>query len=171
MNIVLKILIAGGLIVVSGGRAEAQARLARLDAGVQAADTAALSARVDAAVQAYRQGRVSEARRTLEVLARAQEEAGVLPGVALWQLAEAHAAAGDSARTAATLDRLARVAQEHGNPVLQAQALFEATVIYQQLGLRERAHERYARMLPLLRSPYMPAELRQSLRARMVPGR
>lgn len=169
MKIALKVLIAGGVIVVSGGRAEAQARLAALEAPAPApADTAALAARVRAAVQVYQGGRITEARRALEAAARAQEEAGVLPGTALWQLAEAHFAAGDGLRAAATLDRLAQAAEGHGDPVLQARALFEATVHYQQAGLHDRAADRYARMLPLLRSPYMPAELRRSLRARIV---
>lgn len=171
MKIVLKTLIAGGLIVVSGGRAEAQTRLASLEMAAPAADTAALSERVDVAVRAYREGRVNEARRELETLARAQEEAGVLPGVALWQLAEAHAGSGDRLRAAATLDRLARAAELHGDPVTQARALFEATIYYQQAGLRDRARDRYDRMLPLLRSPYMPTELRQSLQARIVARR
>ena len=171
MKIVLQTLIVGGLVVVSGGRAEAQARLASLEMAAPAADTVALTERVEVAVRAYRAGRVIEARRELEALARAQEEAGMLPGAALWQLAEAYSATGDRLRAAATLDRLARAAEMHGDPVTQARALFEATIYYQQAGFRERARERYTRMLPLLRSPYMPAELRQSLRARIVARR
>jgi tetratricopeptide (TPR) repeat protein len=171
MKIVLKVLIAGGVIVVSGGRAEAQARLASLEVVAPAADTAALAARVDEALRTFREGRLQQARRELEVLARAQEEAGMLPGAALWQLAEAYSATGDRLRAAATLDRLARAAELHGDPVLQARALFESTIYYQQAGVRDRAHERYTRLLPLLRSPYMPAEVRQSLRARIVTRR
>lgn len=169
MKIVLTVLMAAGLIVTSGGRAQAQARLASLEAPAAArGDSTALSARVREAVATFHAGRMDQARRELDAAARAQEAAGVLPDTALWLLAEAELASGENVRAAATLDRLARLAELHGDPVMQARALFEAAVQYQQARLGDRARERYERMRPLLGSPYMPVKLSESLQARVV---
>lgn len=68
-------------------------------------------------------------------------------------------------RAAELLDELAETA---GDPVTQVQALLEAAVLYQQMRSPLESQGRVDRLIPLLDSPYLPAEKRAALRARMT---
>lgn len=147
-------------ILVSGGSAAAQTRLASVDGAYPGVE------RVGPARARLAAGDLNGARRQLVMAAREARVSGAYAGAALWLLADLEWS-DRPARAAATLDELAESAAAHGDLVLQAQALLEGAVLYQKLGDPARARARVDQLIPLLQSSYLPGDVRDAIRARM----
>lgn len=156
-------------VLVSGGGAAAQvpARLAMsVERGAEEDSTRA-TGRMERARGHLASGAFQAARRELARELRDARGAGAYPREALWMLVNLEHLTHPE-RTAELLDELAASAERHGDPVTQAQALLEAAVLYQQMRDPRQARGRVDRLLPLLESPFLSAEKRAALRARMT---
>lgn len=131
-------------------------------------DSLALEARLAEARRLFVEHRLGEARRTYAAVAEAQEGMGQLPEEALWQLAAVFHAERRPRRAAAALSRLAEAAELHGDPVVQARALLEAAVLFHRAGDAAPALACIRRLDPLLSSPYLPDEVRDDVRRRII---
>ncbi len=125
---------------------------------------------LDRAHQLRVESRFSQARRAYNDIIKLQQSHNILPGEAMWGLAELYYSRKDLRNAAATLDQLADEAQQYGDPVLQARALVEAAIFYQQLGDQEKALTRFERLKPLLSSPFLPEATRTKIEARISRG-
>ena len=164
---VAALLVAGCL--VSGGRAAAQVpmRLAMSAERGTPEDSTRDAGRMERIRGHLASGAVQAARRELARELRDARSAGAYPREALWLLVSLeHPTRPD--RTVELLDELAESAEKHGDPVTQAQELLEAAVLYQEMRDPQQARRRVERLLPLLHSPFLPAEKRAALRARMT---
>jgi len=122
--------------------------------------------RMDAAEALLTEGRWRDARRAYRQIADRQAEAGEFPGHALWQVAEIENAHGSVLRAARQLDRIARHAEQIGQPTMQVRALAEAVDLYRQVGRNDLALQRYTRVEALLTSPDVGDSARQMVTAR-----
>lgn len=162
-----------GIVVLAavlawGGSAAAQVpmRLAMSAESVEE-DSTRESGRVERARGHLASGAVQAARRELARELRDARGAGAYPREALWLLVNLEHPTRPH-RAAELLDELAESAETHGDPVTQAQALLEAAVLYQQMRDPLESRRRVDRLIPLLDSPYLSAEKRAALRARMT---
>lgn len=124
----------------------------------------ALMARADRLVA---EGRVAAARPLYRQAADLQLQASVLPSKALRTLANAFFFAGQDARAAAVLEELARHAARYGDLAGQAEAQVDAAWLYARLGDAPNAWRHVEDVALLLRSPYMPDEVRRRLAWRL----
>ena len=164
--------IAAGLVGVLGcaGSAAAQGtvRLAMEGGAHTASDSVKAATRLGWARAHMMRGDFDGARRELARSIREARAAGSHAGPALWELANVvHVS--EPVRAAELLDEAAAEAETHGDPVAQARALLAAAVLYQQAGRTEEARARVERLRPMLRSPYLPEELRAELRRSVRP--
>jgi hypothetical protein len=105
------------------------------------------------------EGRFAEARSEYHKAVEMQRAAGEVPARAMWRLAQLHYGEANGREAATVLVALAREAGAAGDPVLEARAILEATLLYAELGMRSDA-ERGARRLRQLRSSgELPSEL------------
>jgi len=111
--------------------------------------------RLDAAVRVYRE------------VVTVQDSMGELPVLALQRIATIQLSEGQTGAAATTMDRLAERAEWLGYPEIQARALIESAVLYQQLGARHAARERVRRLEPLLGSPHLDADTSNRIRSRL----
>lgn len=111
-------------------------------------------------------GEVRSARRAAEAVVREGRD-GLASVEALLFLAQMDHADGRRMRAADALDRAAVEAAKHGDPVAQTRALLDAATIYVSEGQMARAAARVEQLRPLLRSPYLPAELRAEAEGRL----
>ena len=91
---------------------------------------------------------------------------GFWPGT-LWLLAQLDNADGRLLRAASYVDRIAEVAADYGDPVLQSRALLEVTALYAGARAHQAAADRLERLRPLLDSPHLSAEFRAEAQARL----
>lgn len=158
-------------MLACGGKADAQetVRLAMSGAARPAADSAKAATRLVWARELMVRGDFNGARRELGRAVRDARASGSYAGPALWEMANIeHLNA--PLRAAEILDQAAIEAETYGDPVAQARALLAAAVLYQQADRPGEARARVDRLRPMLRSPYLPEELRKEL-LRSVPPR
>ena len=142
-----------------------------------AASTAASTSAYDPAVVRVRlaradewslQGRSYAARKEYRAVAEMQRANNVLPTEALWRLASEHNIDRAWKQTAAVLHELANDAERFGNPQVQAQALLEATILYDKAGMPQEAHVCATRVNLLMASPHISEEFRQEVQRRII---
>jgi tetratricopeptide (TPR) repeat protein len=129
-------------------------------------DTAATDARLERANQLYARGRITQARKEYLSVAKRLDAEHRFAKLALWRAAELYFVEGDSLRAARTLDQVAEKAAAFGDPITQAQALLEAGILYEQLGLDGRAADRRQRLDAVLTSPVLPDSVRVAINMR-----
>ena len=123
-------------------------------------------ARADGLVQ---RGRIAQASREYIKVAKMQRAQNVLPSEALWKLAELHNTYERSPeRTANVLVALAADAQRFGDPQTEAKALLEATILYNEAYLPEKARDCASRLDVLLTSPLVSDEVRREAQSRII---
>ena len=110
--------------------------------------------------------RFAAARREYLEAAKKLEAGRHMPCHALWKAAETYYAEGNLARAASTLDLVAQKASAFGHPDMQANALFESAILYEQVGAPSQAVTRLQRLDAVLTSPYLPADVRAAIAAR-----
>ena len=110
--------------------------------------------------------RFSAARREYIEAARKLEAGRHMPCHALWKAAEMYYAEGNLSRAASMLDMVAQKAAAFGHPDMQANALFESAILYEQWGAPSQAVSRLERLDALLTSPVIPDDVRSSIAAR-----
>lgn len=107
---------------------------------------------------------VVEYRRAVRI-ARAE---GHLPSLTLWHLASAHFYGGDPRRAAQVLDELRTDAAGFGDLAVEAVALYNAAWLSGTAGRGGDVGTKVAELEKLLRSPYMPEDVRTFLAARLA---
>jgi hypothetical protein len=110
--------------------------------------------------------RFADARREYLAAAKKLEAAGAMPCRALWQAAEMYYVEGNTRAAATTLDLVAEKAAAFGHPTMQAKALLEAAILYEQSGAASQATTRLTRLDAVLTSPFVPDSLRSEITAR-----
>lgn len=125
----------------------------------------ALVTRGDALTGARRYSAAEREYRRATVIARQQ---GHLPSYTLWHLACALYYKGELQRAATVLDQLTTEAERSGDLAVEALALFNSAWLNGRSGSGTQAATRVARVRTLLRSPYMPSELRDMLVAKLA---
>ena len=128
-------------------------------------DTAA-SLNLDRAESLHGRMRFADARREYLAAAKKLEAAGAMPCEALWQAAEMYHAEGNVRGAARTLDLVAEKAAVFGHPSMQAKALLEAAILYEQSGAAWQASTRLTRLDAVLTSPFVTDSLRSEIAAR-----
>lgn len=165
-------LYALGLATLLAVPAHAQSRAASaVGVPVMVASRPADAARMDVAAALANKGHFRKAAAAYHAAAEEQLRHGELPELAYWQEASMYFAIRDNARAAVALDALARHAGEYGNPPVQVRAMLYAAVLHAQAGNARRASELADDLHTLRNSPYLDAELRSELDARLGPGR
>jgi tetratricopeptide (TPR) repeat protein len=112
-------------------------------------------------------GQFDEAREEYAHAAEIMRAEGVLPTDPLWQIAQIHFARQNHRGAAEVLSQLAREAEVMGDPVVQARALLEASVLYHYAGMTEAMLRSARRLQQLKASPYLPDELRAAIDSRV----
>jgi hypothetical protein len=110
--------------------------------------------------------RFASARREYMAAAKQLESSGMMPCEALWQAAEMYYAEGNVRAAAGTLDLVAAKAAAFGHPTMQAKALLEAAILYEQSGAASQAVTRLTRLDAVLTSPFVPDSVRSQIAAR-----
>jgi hypothetical protein len=110
--------------------------------------------------------RFADARREYVAAAKKLEAAGAMPCHALWQAAEMYYAEGNTRAAATMLDLVAEKAAIFGHPTMQAKALLEAAILFEEAGAKSQAATRLTRLDAVLTSPFMPDSLRSQIAAR-----
>lgn len=160
-----------GLAILLAAPMHAQAHSPRAIAGasvVPAVDVAASG--VTAMERAESLALAGNYRKAARVYRAAADEAlreGLLPEAALWQEAAMHFALSDCSRAALALDRLAALASDFGNPVVEARAKLNAAVLYAQAGEAGRAMKLAADLRVLRNSPFLGDDLRADIDMRL----
>ena len=131
-------------------------------------DRARIKSTMDRANTLAQANRIVEAEELYWSVVVEQRRAGEYPGEALRQLAKLYFLAGSSYATANLLSELAESASEFGDPQEQLRALFEAALLYQQLGRGDRVAQCVERLLPLLKSPAIPDSVRLEIASRVL---
>lgn len=116
-------------------------------------------------------GRMAQARREFLAAARLMRGAGVLPTRELLDAATIALVEERPRLAAEVMDTLAANAAALGQPLVQAQALLEATSQYAAAGQNDLATERYAVLRALLASPHIPDSFRAEVDARILVQR
>ena len=130
---------------------------------------AAASTRLARADELVQRGRIAQASREYIKVAKMQRAQNVLPSEALWKLADLYNTYEQSPeRTANVLVALAADAERLGDPQIEAKALLEATILYNKVGMPQKAHDCASRLDALLTSPRVSDELRQEAQQRIV---
>ena len=145
-------------------------------AGAQRADVVATSAggigdtaaslSLNRAQSLHGRMRFAHARREYISAAKKLEAAGAMPCEALWQAAEMYHAEGNMRGAARTLDLVAEKAAAFGHPSMQAKALLEAAILYEQSGAAWQASTRLTRLDAVLTSPHVPDSVRSEIAKR-----
>lgn len=128
-------------------------------------DTAA-SFNLNRAQSLHERMRFADARREYLAAAKKLEASGAMPCQALWQAAEMYYAEGNVRAAASTLDMVAEKAAVFGHPTMQAKALLEAAILYEQSGGSSQAVSRLQRLDAVLTSPFVPDSVRTGIAAR-----
>lgn len=158
-----------GLAVLLAVPAHAQAP-ARAFVGTAVGEAAVAASSVktmDRAQQFARAGDYRKAARAYRAAAEEQLRSGELPEMALWQEAGMYFAMEDNARAAASLDRLAGLAADYGNPVVEARAMLHAALLHARAGNADRALALASELRTLRRSPFIGDDLRAEIDQRL----
>ena len=131
-------------------------------------DPAVVRARLDKASDLLLEGQISAARKEYAQIIELQRSHHVLPAEAMWQLAGLYNSERSWKRTASILNELADDAERYGNPQVQAQALLEATILYNKARMPQEALTCAKRLDDLMASPHVTDELRQEVQQRIV---
>lgn len=140
--------------------------------GIPASDselTAAVQARVARGDVLTGMRRFAAAQREYRGAAELARRQGHLPSFTLWHLASAYYYQGDHQRAAAVLEQLAAEAARCGDLAVEALALYNAAWLNGEGGRGRTAATQVADLTLLLRSPYMPAAVRDHLNGRLAP--
>ena len=133
--------------------------------------TAAVQARVSRGDMLTGIQRFAEAQREYLRAAEIARQQGHLPSFTLWHLAGAYYYQGDPRRAADVMQQLSSEAAQWGDLSVQALALFNSAWLNGQGGRGQLAATQLAALTKLLRSPYMPTDLRDHLTAKLAfPG-
>ena len=143
-------------VVIRNGIAASDSELTPQVAGIVAHGDALTGARRYAAAE-------QEYRRAAEIVRRQ----GHIPSFTLWHLACALYYEGNPQRAAAVLDELSADAQQSGDLAVEALAMFNSAWLSGQAGSGRVAAAKLDGVRKLLRSPYMPASIRDQLSARL----
>ncbi|MBA2572372.1 MAG: hypothetical protein H0V06_04975 [Gemmatimonadetes bacterium] len=130
-------------------------------------DAAAARARIAHADELSLSGHLTAARREYAAVAELQRSHNVLSAEAMWKLAELYHSERSAQRTAATLHELAMDAERFGDPELQAKALLEATILYNNARMSEKSISCAKRLDLLMASPHISDELRAAVGSRI----
>jgi len=95
---------------------------------------------------------------------------GHLPSLTMWHLASAHFYGGDPRRAAQVLDELRIEAAGFGDLAVEAVALYNAAWLSGKAGRGREAGSKVAQLEKLLRSPYMPDDVRTFVAGRLSTG-
>ena len=131
-------------------------------------DAAAVKARLAKASDLLLEGQISAAKKEYADIIELQRSHNVLPTEAMWQLAGLYNSERSWKRTATILNELAEDAERYGNPQVQAQALLEATILYNKARMPQEALSCAKRLDSLMASPFVTEELRQEVQRRIV---
>lgn len=137
-------------------------------APVVARDSLRIAAALARAERYATAGRIADARREYRDAIDEQAAAGESTAQTHWLLATAYYAEGRDLSAARALDDAARAAAEFGDPAMELRATFEAAVLYARQRMPDLVAARVDRTRRLLKSPAVPAELRESIARRMV---
>jgi hypothetical protein len=130
------------------GSSMTMSEVARLDNMVAAAD------------EMFAAGRLPGARRMLKNVAAEQSGGGLYPAATLRRLANVEYALNRESAAAATLEELAATAHKFNDPGTELTALVDASLLYLDLGRRDKQRELVTAIRPLLQSPSIPVETR-----------
>lgn len=164
--------IASSTIAVSTGDAQAfsasapRADVATVRPFFDAVSDSIAGVNLNRAQSFHQRMRFTAARREYLEAAKKLEAGRHMPCHALWKAAEMYYAEGNVSRAAATLDLVAQKAAAFGHPDMQASALFESAILYEQWGAPSQATTRLQRLDALLTSPVIPEEVRATIAAR-----
>jgi hypothetical protein len=114
----------------------------------------------------HRRMRFADARREYMEAAKKLEAGSMMPCEALWLAAEMYYAEGNVSRAAQTLDLVAAKAAAFGHPSMQARALLESAILFEQIGANSQAITRLTRLDAVLSSPHVPGDVRMAIAAR-----
>lgn len=128
----------------------------RLDATIRRADTLVLDRKLVEATRLY-WSVVSE-----------QHAAEEYPVSALRRLAVMYASVGDDNSAANVLMELAASATDFGDPATRLKSLFDAALLYRDMGRPDRALECVRQIRPLLKSAVIPEAVRAEISNRIV---
>lgn len=123
----------------------------------------AVQAEIDRGDALFEQGKHTAARKAYATAAEISREEGDLPEMPLRRLANAHYFQKDYRHAARVLDLLAREAASFGDLRAEAEAVVDAAWLYGKVGDRQRVFQRLARVDRLLRSPYLPQDVKQAI--------
>ena len=133
--------------------------------------TAAVQARVSRGDKLTGVQRFAEAQREYRRAAEIARQQGHLPSFTLWHLAGAYYYQGDPRRAADVMQQLASEAAEWGDLSVEALALFNAAWLNGQGGRGQVAATQLVALTKLMRSPYMPSDVRDHLTGKLTfPG-
>ena len=110
--------------------------------------------------------RFADARREYMEAAKKLEAGSVMPCEALWSAAEMYYAEGNVTRAAQMLDLVAAKAATFGHPSMQARALLESAILFEQVGSASQSMTRLARLDAVLESTQVPDDVRTAIAAR-----
>ena len=96
---------------------------------------------------------------------------GHLPSLSMWRLANSYFADGNLTDAAGVLDKLTNEAARHGDLPVEALAIFYSAWLNGQAGRGREMTSRIEQLETLLRSPYLPVELRNNLAQRLAEPR
>jgi len=93
---------------------------------------------------------------------------GDFPNPALYRIAVSYYYEGRSVTAADQLEELASEASEYGDLVAEVWALADAAWINSRIGMRLTTDDRVVRLRQLLKSPYLPSEVREEILTRRL---
>ena len=164
-RIVALCLVATPLASLDAQTFSASAARADVVATAGSGDSAA-SLNLARAQSLHQRMRFADARREYFEAAKKLEAGHTMPCHALWQAAEMYYAEGNVRRAAATLDLVAEKAAAFGHPSMQAQALLESAILFEEAGAESQAITRLQRLDAVLTSPVVPDSIRAQIAAR-----
>jgi hypothetical protein len=130
-------------------------------------DSAKLHAELQRAEKATYSGRAGEARAIYRKLIAETRAAGEYARLPLWSLAMHYLFQEDKRNAAATLDELARQANQFGDPTMELRATFESAVLWAKDKQHAYAAERIVRIKDLMKSPVIADADKAEFRKRM----
>ena len=115
-----------------------------------------------------REGKLVEAEKLYWSIVVAQRDAEEYPGEALRQLASLYFRADNLYAAANALFELADAASQFGDQLARLHALFDAALLYRDVGRADRATECVRQLRLLLKSPAIPDSVRRDIASRII---
>ncbi len=130
-------------------------------------DSLRVQAELQRAEKATYAGRTGEARTIYRKLLDQHRDAGEYAKATLWNLALHYLYHDDTRNAAATLDELAKQANQFGDPTMELRATFEAAVLWNKRKAHAFAAEHAVRIKDLMKSPVIAESEKAEFRRRM----